>query len=309
MSFFKHPQAIIESGAQIGEKTYVGAWSHILGGARIGTECNLSDHIFVENEVVIGNRVTVKCGVFICDSITMEDDVFVGPCVAFTNNSFPRNKVGSDKCTKIIIRNHAIIGANATLLPGITIGQYAMIGAGAVVTKSVPPFAIVKGNPGRIDGYVNADEIQNNPLDHEKQGAEGKTGAMIYRIPSFSDLRGALGVIEWEKLLPFSVKRIFFTYNVPGTEVRGEHAHKKCHQFLIALHGSLHVITDNGNYRDEFILNSPVLGLHIPAGVWGIQYKHSNDCVLLVLASEKYDDSDYIRNYDEYFRYIKGNKT
>lgn len=305
MSFYRHPQSIIEEGARIGERTRVWAWSHVLGGAKIGCDCNLCDHTFIENEVVIGNRVTIKCGVYIWDGITIEDDVFIGPCVAFTNDKFPRSKEYPEEYAKTIIRSHASIGANVTILPGITIGQYAMIGAGAVVTKNVPPYAIIKGNPGRIDGYVNAGKISTSQSDLFSSSAEGKTGAKIHPIPSFSDMRGALSVIEWNKFLPFSVKRIFYTYDVPGTEVRGEHAHKVCHQFLIALHGSLHVITDNGSSRDEFVLDSPTWGLHIPSGVWGIQYKHSDDCVLLVLASEKYEAADYIRNYDEYLEYIK----
>lgn len=305
MSFFQHPQAIVEPGAVIGDDTRIWAWSHVLGGAKIGKDCNLCDHTFIENDVVLGDRVTVKCGVYIWDGITIEDDVFIGPCVAFTNDKFPRSKEYPAEFLKTVVRNHASIGANATILPGITIGQYAMIGAGAVVTKDVPPYAVIKGNPGRIDGYVNAGQkvvAQASRFDDTKTG---KTGAKIYQISSFSDMRGALGVIESQRVLPFDIKRIFYTYNVPGTEVRGEHAHKSCEQFLIALHGSLHVIADNGAERDEFILDSPTFGVYLPAGVWGIQYKHSKDCVLLVLASEKYDSSDYIRDYDEYLRYIK----
>ena len=125
----------------------------------------------------------------------------------------------------------------------------------------------------------------------------------IYVIPSFSDVRGDLSVLEFEKLLPFPVKRIFYTYGVDSSEVRGEHAHKVCEQFLIALHGSLHVIVDDGTKREEYVLDTPTRGLHLPSGCWGIQYKHSPDCVLLVLASRGYEPDDYIRDYNEFLRY------
>jgi len=305
MSYFKHPQAIVEDGAVIGDNTRVWAWSHILGGARIGSDCNLCDHTFIENKVVIGNRVTVKCGVYIWDETTVEDDVFIGPCVAFTNDKFPRSKQYPGEYKKTIIRQAASIGANATILPGVTVGQFAMIGAGSVVTKDVPPYAIVRGNPGRIAGYVGV-EKENRPQPPQNSSTpQSITGTRFYNIPNFSDLRGDVGIVEWRKFLPFDVKRIFFTYNVPTTEVRGEHAHKVCEQFLVALKGSLHVIADTGSEREEFVLDTPARGLHLPAGVWGIQYKHSEDSVLLVLASEEYDAKDYIRNYDEYLEYVK----
>ena len=180
-----------------------------------------------------------------------------------------------------------------------------MIGAGSVVTKDVPPYAIVRGNPGRIVGYVGTEKTPFQNISQKMFLASSRTGARFYDIPNFSDLRGDLGIVEWDKILPFDVKRIFFTYNVPTTEVRGEHAHKVCEQFLIALKGSLHVIADNGQEREEFILDTPSHGLHLPARIWGIQYLHSEDSVLLVLASEHYKADDYIRNYDEYLEYIK----
>lgn len=305
MSYFKHPQGIVEAGAQIGDGTRIWAWSHILGGAIIGNDCNLCDHTFVENNVVLGDRVTVKCGVYLWDGISVENDVFIGPCAAFTNDRFPRSKQYPAEFARITIRTHASIGANATILPGVTVGQYAMVGAGAVVTKDIPPYAIVKGNPARITGYMGVGTSVEKIGKVKSKNESGQTGSRFYEIPSFSDLRGDLGVLEWAKFLPFDVKRIFYTYHVPTTEVRGEHAHKACEQFLVALSGALHVIADNGSIREEFVLDNPAHGLHLPAGIWGIQYKHSENCILLVLASLPYDASDYIRNYDEYLEYIK----
>ena len=299
---FIHPQGVVERGAKIGAKTRIWAWSHILPGAVIGEDCNLCDHTFIENEVVIGNRVTVKCGVYIWDGITVEDDVFIGPSVTFTNDKFPRSKQWPETYAKTRICKGASIGANATILP-VTIGAYAMVGAGAVVTKNVPSYAIVVGNPARIVGYVNAVNIKTELKASQPADQSTATGAKMIDIPSFSDVRGDLSVLEFGKLLPFPVKRLFYTYGVDSEEIRGEHAHKRCEQFLIAVHGSLHVIVDDAVHREEFVLDTPKRGLHLPSGCWGIQYKHSPDCVLLVCASEGYDPADYIRDYDEFLTY------
>lgn len=151
---FIHEKAIVEKGAMIGDGSRIWAFAHILPGAVIGEECNICDHTFIENKVMLGNRVTVKCGVYIWDQITIEDDVFIGPCVAFTNDKFPRSKQYPDSFASTLICKGASIGANATILP-VTIGEYAMIGAGAVVTKDVPPYAVVVGNPAKIIRFSN----------------------------------------------------------------------------------------------------------------------------------------------------------
>lgn len=150
---FVHPQGIVEEGAFIGPRTRVWAWAHVLKGAKIGADCNLCDHTFIENDVRIGDRVTIKCNVSIWDGVTLEDDVFVGPSVSFTNDRFPRSKHYPAKWDQTQVCKGASIGANATILP-VKIGEYAMVGAGAVVTKDVPPYAIVVGNPARIIGYA-----------------------------------------------------------------------------------------------------------------------------------------------------------
>lgn len=134
----------------IGENTNVWQFSVILPGAVIGNDCNICAHTFIENDVLIGNRVTIKSGVYIWDGVTLEDDVFIGPCVAFTNDKKPRSKIYPEKFARIVVKKGASIGANATILPGIVIGEGAMVGAGAVVTKDVPANATVVGNPARI---------------------------------------------------------------------------------------------------------------------------------------------------------------
>ena len=302
MGYFKHDSAIVEAGAKIGRETKIWAWAHILNSVVIGEECNICDHTFIENGVVVGDRVTIKCGVYIWDGIDISDDVFIGPNVTFTNDKYPRSKKHLSTYPKTKIKKGASIGANATILP-VTIGAYAMVGAGAVITKDVPANAIVVGNPGKIIGYTDIDSIISSEVEGTIATYKSKTGAEIIKVPSFSDMRGDLSVIELNKTLPFAIKRIFYTYNVNSSMIRGEHAHKDCMQFLIAISGSLNVICDNSNDREEYLLNNPQNGLLIPAGCWGVQYKHSSDCVLLVCASHEYDPKDYIRDYNDFIEY------
>ena len=145
-AFSVHESAICES-KNIGAGTRIWAFVHILPNAKIGRDCNICDHVFIENEVIIGDRVTIKSGVQIWDGVVLEDDVFIGPNVTFTNDKYPRSGNSSFKLFRTIVNKNVSIGANATILPGLTIGESAVIGAGSVVTKSVNPFALVFGNP------------------------------------------------------------------------------------------------------------------------------------------------------------------
>jgi acetyltransferase-like isoleucine patch superfamily enzyme len=138
MSIYVHPQGLCES-PNVGRGTRVWAFAHILPRAVVGAECNICDHVFVENDVVIGDRVTIKCGVQLWDGIRLESDVFVGPNATFTNDPTPRNKEYPPEFVKTIVRRGASIGANATILPGVTIGERALVAAGSVVTHDVPP--------------------------------------------------------------------------------------------------------------------------------------------------------------------------
>jgi acetyltransferase-like isoleucine patch superfamily enzyme len=153
--FFLHPQALVET-SRIGRGTRVWAFAHVLPGAVLGQECNVCDHVFIENDVVVGDRVTIKCGVQLWDGIRLEDDVFVGPNATFCNDPMPRSKHYLSEHPRTLVRRGASIGANATILPGITIGEHALVGAGAVVTRSVPPHAVVMGNPARVVRYLEA---------------------------------------------------------------------------------------------------------------------------------------------------------
>ena len=124
----------------------------------------------------------------------------------------------------------------------------------------------------------------------------------LIELPNILDERGNLTVAEFGKLIPFEAKRFFMVYQVPLIQIRGEHAHHKCHQFLIAARGSIAVIADDGSTREEFLLNRPNMGLYLPPLVWGVQYKYSPDACLLVFASHYYDGADYIRNYDDFLK-------
>ncbi len=295
----------------MGAGTRIWAFAHILPEAVVGEDCNICDHTFIENDVVIGNRVTIKSGVQLWDGIRLEDDVFVGPNATFTNDPFPRSRIQVTEYPRTVVRQGASIGANAVLLPGIEVGRDAMVGAGAVVTRSVPPHAIVAGNPARIRGYVEAGLAGdgNKPTDRSVPATEFEEskvkGVTPLSIGSYQDLRGKLAVAEYPSDLPFRPNRFFFVYDVPSAHVRGEHAHHQCDQVLICVHGSLRVMVDDGVNRQEFTLDSPARGLWVAPMVWAAQYHFSTDAVLAVLASHAYDNEDYIRNYNDWLQLAK----
>jgi hypothetical protein len=201
----------------------------------------------------------------------------------------------------------ASIGANATILPGVSIGRGAMVGAGAVVTKDVPSNAVVYGNPARIHGYGATrqgarEEPGSTDLSVERASIGSPPlpgGARIIPLLRAGDMRGSLAAMEFGAL-PFAPARVFTVFGVPSAEVRGEHAHRACHQFLVCVNGSLAVLVDDGHERGEVLLDDPSTGLYLPPLIWGSQFGYSADAVLVVLASHPYDDADYIRDYEEF---------
>lgn len=151
---FIHPLADVHT-SNVGRASKIWQFSVVLANAVIGDNCNICSHVFIENDVVIGNNVTIKNGVQLWDGLRVADNVFVGPNVTFTNDKLPRSKQYPKQFPQINIDKNASIGGGATILPNIRIGEYAMVGAGAVVTKDVPPYAVVVGNPGKIIRYLN----------------------------------------------------------------------------------------------------------------------------------------------------------
>ena len=297
--------------SEIGEGSFIWQFVVVLSGAKIGADCNICSHVLIESDVIIGDRVTVKCGVQIWDGLRVGDDVFIGPNVTFANDKYPKSKKRPDKYIQTILESGSSIGAGAVILPGITIGRESLVGAGAIVTKSVPPHSIVVGNPARVISYTakvneNLPAIAQLPpssnLDCRVTLESTVRGVMLYELPFVMDNRGKLSVGEFENTLPFVPKRYFLVYDVPATETRGEHAHHKCKQFMICVKGSCSVVADDSINRQEFLLNRPNIGLFMPEMTWGIQYRYSMDATLLVFASENYDKSDYIQDYDKFLR-------
>lgn len=306
--YFSHEKAIVES-TLIGSGTRIWAFAHVLPGAKIGTDCNICDGVFIENDVVVGDRVTIKCGVQLWDGVTLEDDVFVGPNATFTNDPFPRSRQHPESFVRTTVRHGASIGANATILPGLTIGANAMVGAGSVVTRDVPQNATVVGNPARITGYGPTGQRPSAVAPSRLANGELRplivSGAKLYSLPLIEDLRGALMFGEFEKNLPFQPKRFFTVFDVPSREVRGEHAHRELHEFLVCLRGNCSVALDDGHNRDEVVLDTPTVGIHVPPGLWRVHYKYSPDAILLALCSDVYKADDYIRDYDEFITLVK----
>ena len=148
-----HPKAIVET-KEIGKRTRVWAFAHILEGAEIGENCNICDHTFIEGNVIVGNNVTIKCGVYLWSGLRVEDNVFIGPNATFTNDIRPRSKVYPPEFAETYIKKGASIGVNATIICGVTIGAWAVVGGGSVVTKDVPDYALIYGVPAQIKSYI-----------------------------------------------------------------------------------------------------------------------------------------------------------
>jgi UDP-2-acetamido-3-amino-2,3-dideoxy-glucuronate N-acetyltransferase len=298
--YFAHPDARVETEA-IGPRTRIWAFAHVLEGARIGADCNLCDRTQVE-AAVIGDRVTLKYAVIVGEGVTLEDDVFIGPNVVLTNDPFPRSRRHLASYPRTRVGRGASIGANAIILPGLTIGPLAMIGAGAVVTRDVPARAIVVGNPGYVSGYVDGPgkgRVQATAASSLTEPAR-TGGARLYHLPRITGECGTLSFAELNQSLPFPVSRYFLVFGVPDRQFRGEHAHRTLDQYLVAVHGSCVVRLFDGERSEEILLDRPEFALHVPPMVWSTQYKYSSDAVLLVLASDVYREEDYIRDFELY---------
>lgn len=155
MDFYVHESSFVDEGAQIGVETNIWHFCHVMGGSKIGERCNIGQNVFVGSDVTIGNNVKIQNNVSLYTGVTIEDDVFLGPSMVLTNVINPRSHISrKDEYKSTLIKRGATIGANATIVCGITLGRYCFIGAGAVVTRDVPAYGLVYGNPGRIQGWM-----------------------------------------------------------------------------------------------------------------------------------------------------------
>ncbi len=252
------------------------------------------------------SRIPDDC--IVPDSTSIETGVSIGQRVVMAGEG-------------IAIRANARIDAASVIGEGVTIGQNAWVRAGAVVLRSVPPNAIVEGNPAQVVGYLNSAETKRRPyprhvdihgLGHLERPARVPLGvgqSALFLMRRIADARGALTVGEVPTEVPFSPARYFVVFDVPSVELRGEHAHKRCEQFLACLHGSCRVLLDDGSQRCEVTLDRPDMGVFMPEMIWGTQYRYSPDAVLLVFASRQYEAEDYLRTYDDFQAEIERRKA
>lgn len=267
--------------------------------ATLSSTCSVDAGTYVGSRVTIGERVVVKAGVTLNGVCEIADDCVIGTgCVLDAGDS-----VGS-----VAIEPGVILAPSVTISGAVKIGKGARIEAGTTILRDVPPYAVVTGNPAQIIGYSstlerNKDLPVGECITHQSNGSSVH-GVTLHQFPRIIDLRGNLTVGEFERTVPFSPRRYFMVFGVPNAEIRGEHAHRICKQFLICTQGACSVVADDGEHREEFLLDDPSLGLYLPPLTWGIQYKYSSDAVLLVFASEYYDSNEYIRDYDEFIELV-----
>lgn len=283
-----HPSSLIEDGVVVHEKAKIGPNCYLKGRISIGANASLKGGLTLIGDMDIGYGATIEPGVCIASNASIDQPQ-------------PR---------KVIVCEGANVGAGCILYQGITIGRYSKIEPGSVICRNIPPFAIVSGNPAVISGYLrdtSQHQVVQTTIVDEPDGPGvyplNVLGVALYQFQRIRDLRGDLTVGEFERVIPFLPKRYFVVFDVPSYETRGEHAHKSCHQFLVCPTGSVSVVVDDGTSREEIRLHKPNMGLLIPAGVWGVQYKYSEGSALIVFASEFYEPDDYIRNYEEFLKF------
>ena len=216
----------------------------------------------------------------------------------------------------ICVRANARLDSACVIGEGVTIGQGAWVRAGAVVLRTIPANAIVEGNPAQVVGYLNhsGSDRRDEPrlvdihslgnLERPARVSLGVGASALYLMRRITDARGSLTVGEVPTEVPFSPARFFTVFNVPSVELRGEHAHKQCQQFLTCLHGSCRILLDDGSKRCEVTLDRPDMSVFMPEMIWSTQYCYSHNAVLLVFASRHYEAEDYLRTYDEFLSEI-----
>ena len=286
--------------------------------ADIAPSATLGPGCTVDGGVRVGERVQLAAGVLVSGPVVLEEAVQVGAGARLIARlGGERSLVATPDEAPLCVQRGAHIEAGALLMGPITIGTGALVRAGAVVTQSVPPHAVVEGAPARITGYVDAGQQQPNAVLQASSAfaagqavrtlgvGQGAGAVQLHQLKRVQDMRGDLSVGEFAHDIPFEAQRYFLVYNVPSEHTRGAHAHKLCHQFLICVAGSCAVVVDDGHNRSEVLLDAPHLGLYMPPMIWGTQYKYSPGAVLLVYASHRYDPDDYIREYGQFTAQIQ----
>ena len=271
--FFVHPNGLCES-ARIGSGTRIWAFAHVLPLAVIGSDCNICDGVFVENDVIVGNFVTVKCGVQLWDGVRIEDNVFIGPNATFTNDPFPRSRIYPEAYSKHCCTAWSICWGQCHHPArhrnrGGRYGGRRCSGYKKCTTKrhrrwkSSEDCGLYRGGDKSCQTLVKLSICRTQALGTGLQIFQktdlGVGEAALYQLKLIVDLRGALTVGEFGLELPFKPNRYFVVFDVPTREIRGEHAHRKCHQFLICIKGSCRVLLDNGKERCDVLLDRPIL--------------------------------------------------
>jgi hypothetical protein len=253
-------------------------------------------------------RVKIGIECLLPKSSIIEDGVTIGDRVIFAGES-------------IIARSNSRVDSGAIIGPGVVLGQGSWVRSGAVVLKSIPANAIVEGNPATLVGYCgeHRDNLASAPriidakatMDHcdEVTKLLGVGRCALHRLKYLFDSRGALTVGDVPGNIPFTPKRFFVIYNVPSMELRGEHAHILCQQFLVCLRGTCRILLDDGIDRCEVIMDNPNVGVFMPELIWGTQYKYSLDAILLVFASRMYEPEDYIRDYSAFKAHLVSTRS
>ena len=307
---FVHPQALCESRSRRAARA-IWAFAHVLPGARIGADCNICDHTFIENDVVVGDRVTVKCGVQLWDGVRIEDDVFIGPNADVLERSASR-AASSAPAQFLADRGEGRrVDRRQRDDPARRDDRAGRDGRRGRGGRRIG--AAVRGR--RRQSGAHRQLLRCRPAHPAEAGAAASAGAAgqdtacaassSRRLAEVDDLRGKLVAGEIGEFLPFEVKRFFVVHGVSSRQIRGQHAHRKCHQFLVCVRGSCRVIADDGKQRQEFLLDTPARGVYLPPMTWGVQYDYSADAALLVLASHAYDAGDYMRDYDAFLRLVR----
>lgn len=275
--------------------------AHVHDGASLADDVQLGDFVVVYAGAEIGARARVRGFTQVWPGVRLLDGVELGPGVTIEAPE-------GDAASEVVIGTGARIGAGALICRGVRIGQHAEVVAGATVSQSVPPYAIVAGSPARVVNYVQQpgraapagwQQMAVRP-DKPSTVRLGVGDVTLHRFKYVCDPRGDLSVGEFMRDIPFAPKRYFLVMNVPNDKTRGEHAHYRCHQFLVCVKGSCSIVVDDMASRCEVLLDAPDLGLYLPPMTWGIQYKYSSDAVMMVFASDYYEADDYIRDYDEF---------